>query len=200
MESINAQPVQSPGVFWAEMSPCEHVVQIYGDDDVFLDTLEGYIGAGLRAGESAIVIGSVLHLHGLDRRLRAQGIDLASARSEGRYIARLAEDTLGRFLVKGRIDPDRFRATIGELLDSARGPEGRKVRAFGEMVAILWARGFVAATVELEMLWTKLCEEERLALFCAYPRDGFTKNATESIVDICHLHSRVVSLPTRTVS
>ena len=126
MDSINVLPVQSPGVFWAEMSPCEHVVQIYGDDDVFLDALEGYIGAGMRAGESAIVIGSVLHLHGLDRRLRAQGIDLNSARAEGRYIARLADDTLSRFLVKGRIDPDLFRATVGELLDSARGSLGHR--------------------------------------------------------------------------
>jgi hypothetical protein len=27
-------------VFWAELSPCEHLVQFYEADDVFMDTLE----------------------------------------------------------------------------------------------------------------------------------------------------------------
>ena len=76
MGSVTAFPATNPKVFWAEMAPCEHVVQIYGEDDVFLDALEGYIAGALRAQESAIVIGTVLHLHGLEGRLRRQGIDL----------------------------------------------------------------------------------------------------------------------------
>ena len=38
-------------VFWGEISPCEHLVQFYEEDGVFLDTLEGFVGGGLRAGE-----------------------------------------------------------------------------------------------------------------------------------------------------
>lgn len=192
MGSVTAFPATNPKVFWAEMAPCEHVVQIYGEDDVFLDALEGYIAGALRAQESAIVIGTVLHLHGLEGRLRRQGIDLDGARTQGRYIVRLADDTLARFMVNGWPDEALFRETLGELLRTARGADGRKVRAFGEMVAILWSRGLVAATVHLELLWTRLCQEEALSLFCAYPRDGFTKNATESMVEICRLHSKVV--------
>jgi hypothetical protein len=60
------------------------------------------------------------------------------------------------------------------------------------MVAILWARGDYAATLQLEQLWTGLCNAEKFPLFCAYPRDGFTRNATESIVEICAVHSKVV--------
>ncbi len=53
--------------------------------------------------------------------------------------------------------------------------DGRRVRAFGEMVAVLWDQGQNAATVRLEHLWHKLCPEEKdFSLFCTYPKAGFT--------------------------
>jgi hypothetical protein len=60
------------------------------------------------------------------------------------------------------------------------------------MVALLWAQGHSGATVRLEHLWHSLCQEEAFALFCAYPRTGFTQDATESIKEICETHSRVL--------
>lgn len=191
MGTVSTLPRLAPQVFWAEMSRCEHVVQIYGDDRIFLDGLAGFVEQGLASGEASIVIATALHLHGLEARLRSAGIDLNRALAENRYIPRLAEDVLETFMVDEWPDEARFLATLGELLAKARGPDARTVRAFGEMVAILWARGSHAATVHLELLWSKACTAERFALFCAYPRDTFSKNATESIVEICRIHSRV---------
>ena len=82
---------------------------------------------------------------------------------------------------------------MNEIIGLARGEEARKVRAFGEMVAILWSRGNHAATIHLELLWSKVVAAGKFPLFCAYPRDTFAKNATESIVDICRLHSRIAA-------
>lgn len=192
MGTVSVLPGVDPQVFWGEMAPCEHVVQIYGDDSVFLDGLEGFIGGALRARESAIVIATAGHLHGLERRMRDRGIDVERTREEGRFIACLAEETMEQFMVKGWPDEALFQETVNKLILKARGDSGRKVRAFGEMVAIMWARGEFAATIELEQLWSKLCKAEQFPLFCAYPRNGFTRNATESIVDICKAHSRVI--------
>jgi hypothetical protein len=47
---------------------------------------------------------------------------------------------------------------------------------FGEMVALLWARGQAAATVRLEHLWQQFCKEHAFSVFCAYPKAGFTKH------------------------
>ena len=190
MGTVTALPAAR--AFWGEMAPCDHVVQIYGDDRVFIDALDGFVGNALREGESAIVIATASHLHALEARMRLRGIDVERARSENRYVDRLAEDTLDRFMVEGWPDERLFTECVGGLLALARGDEGRTVRAFGEMVAILWARGRIAATLQLELMWTRLCEMQNFPLFCAYPREGFTKNATESIVDICRAHSRVV--------
>ena len=176
---------------WVEMAPCDHVVQIYGGDGVFLDNLEGFVAHGLRAGEAAIVFATAMHLHGLEERLRADGFDLERARAEGRYLPRLAEGLLDVFMVGEWPDDARFAAEIEELAARARADRGRRVRAFSEMPAILWARGNHAAAIHLELLWSKACVARRLALFCAYPRDTFSRNATESIVEICRIHSRV---------
>ena len=193
MGTVSTLPAGRPDVFWGEMSPCDHVVQIYGDDRVFLDGLEGFIGNGIRAGESAIVIATAMHLHGLEKRMRQNGVDVDAAKASSRYIPRLAEEALAEFMVNDWPDEDRFIAAMGELIRRARGEDARKVRAFGEMVAILWARGLHAATIHLELLWNKVLASEKFPLFCAYPRDTFSKNATESIVEICRIHSRVAT-------
>jgi hypothetical protein len=80
---------------------------------------------------------------------------------------------------------------MSELLARARGEDVRDVRVFSEMVAILWARDSHAAAIHLELLWSGLCRAERFPLFCAYPRDTFSRNANESIVEICRIHSKV---------
>ena len=180
----------SANVFWGEISPCEHFVQIYEDDIAFLDTLEGFIGNGLQAGDSAIVIATEAHLDALEARLTAQGVDLTTARREDRYIDLDAELSLARFMVNGWPDDRLFVAFVTGILKRARR-KGQRVRAFGEMVALLWARGDHAATVRLEHIWQKLCQAESFSLFCAYPKVGFTENASASINTLCAAHSKV---------
>ena len=67
--------------FWAEIPPSEHLVQIYEEDSVVLDALEGFIGGGLRAGDGVLVIATAAHLHALEERLTAQGVDVGAARA-----------------------------------------------------------------------------------------------------------------------
>lgn len=181
-------------VFWGELTPSEHSVQIYATDGVFLNALEGFVSGGLRAGDSVIVIATVAHRDALEDRLRVRGFDIDAARSRDQYIPLDAEETLSKLMVKGWSwpDDDLFKQLIKELIARARG-NGRRVRAFGEMVAILWARGHNGATVRLEYLWNKFCQEEALCLFCAYPRIGFTQDADASISEICSMHSRVIA-------
>jgi len=93
-------------------------------------------------------------------------------------------------MVDGWPDDARFHETVTGLIARA-GARGRPVRAFGEMVAVLWGRGDNAATIRLEHLWHTLCLSRGFSLFCAYPKSGFTENATESIREICATHSRV---------
>jgi hypothetical protein len=179
-------------VFWGELAASDHLVEIYADEAGFLESLAGFVGAGIRHGEGVIVIGTAVHLQAMRVRLATLGINLDLATYEDQYIPLDAEETLARFMVGGWPDAVRFRELVTSLLKRA-GKNGRRVRAFGEMVAILWARGQNGATVCLEHLWNEFCREAGFCLFCAYPRSGFTQNAEISIKEICAAHSKVVA-------
>lgn len=179
-------------VFWGEIAPYDHVVQIYQNDDVFLDLLTGFVSGGFNAGESVVVIATEVHLAGLDKRLEAIGFSVARLISSHQYIRLNAEATLSKFMVNDWPDENLFNHVVSEVILQAKG-NGRKVRAFGEMVAILWAKGQVGATVRLEQLWNKFCENEAFCLFCAYPESGFTQDASESVMHICGAHSKMIA-------
>lgn len=180
-------------IFWGEIAPCEHSVQIYDEDGAFLDCLAGYVSGGLTAGEAVVIIAKPAHLHSLEFRLRAKGMNLPAAGMKGQYFSFDAEESLSKFMVQGWPDEGLFKQFVDSLLSRARGKSNRRVRAFGEMVAILWAEGHHGATVRLEHLWHQLCQEADLSLFCAYPKAGFTQDADTSIRAICDAHSKVIA-------
>jgi hypothetical protein len=179
-------------VFWGEIAPCDHVVQIYESDDVFLDLLTGFVSGGVNVEDAVIVIATTSHLEGLEERLTTIGYDVKTLIANSQYIPLDAEQTLGKFMVNGWPDETLFNHIVSDLIGKAK-QGNRQVRAFGEMVAILWAKGQVGATVRLEQLWNMFCENEAFCLFCAYPKSGFTQNASESVMHICGAHSKMVA-------
>jgi hypothetical protein len=184
----SARPNQAPDVFWAEMAPCEHLVQLYSDETEFLDSLEAFAAGGLQLGEAVIVIATAPHVAALNQRLRARGMSLPKLQMSHQYITQDADELLGSFMRDDWPDDERFELAVESLLGRAAG-NGRRVRAFGEMVALLWARGHNGATVRLEHLWQELCHSRKFSLLCAYPKSGFTGDAASSIRDICATHT-----------
>ncbi len=181
----------SSDIFWGEIAPCEHVVQIYENDAIFLDTLTGFVGGGVNAGDSVIVIATETHLNALYKRLASYGLFVDSLIAEKSYIPVNAEEMLATFMVNNWPDEVLFIKAISSLIGKAGKKNGR-IRAFGEMVAILWAQGHNGATVQLEHLWNRFCEKAEFCLFCAYPKTGFTEDMNTSIMDICGCHSRLL--------
>jgi hypothetical protein len=179
-------------VFWGEIAPCDHILQIYEDDAEFIETLEGFVTAGFDAGESVVVIATAEHLRALNQRLRIQGYDLFSLSLQDQYIPLPAKETLSQFVINGWPDENLFYHLLTNLLLRARKKD-RRVRAFGEMVAVLWSQGYAGATVHLEHLWTQYCQQEHFGLFCAYPKSGFTDDLHESLLRICGCHSKMIS-------
>ena len=187
----NVDNKSGASVFWGEIAPCEHMAQFYEHDGALLDNLTGFIGGGLKAGENTIVIATAEHLSALEKRLDSSGVNVAIAKLLDRYIPMVAEEALGKFMVDRWPDDDRFESFVTDLILRARVND-RRVRAFGEMVALLWARGDAAATVRLEHLWEQICERQDFSLFCAYPKAGFTEVPVKSLTDIRACHSRII--------
>lgn len=178
-------------VFWGQIAPTDHVLQIYENDEIFLDSLAGFMGGGIKADECVIVIATREHLAALHQLLTSYGISVSTLVGDERYIPLNAEATLSKFMRNGYPDEQLFNETISFLLDRATS-KGRRIRAFGEMVAILWEKGYQGAAIQLEGLWNQLMKTRNFTLFCAYPRSGFTGNADESIKKICDCHTKLI--------
>lgn len=187
---IGLDPEQA-GIFWGETAPSEHFAQFYNTEDEFLATSTAFVGEGLVAGESAIVIVSPEHERALRFQLTEAGIDLESALYEDRYIAVDAEESLASFMVNGWPDDQLFADMIAGLISRAT-VENRRARAFSDLVALLWAQGHPGATVRLEHLWNQFCKSYDFPLFCAYPKIGFSKGPVQSLNEICLAHSRLL--------
>jgi hypothetical protein len=178
--------------FWGKIAPCDHVVQIYETDEIFLNALVGFVGNGINSNDSSVVIATPKHLAALEEKLSGYGLSISALIADSRYIPLDAEETLSGFMVDGWPAEDRFNQTISSILNRARGRNNRKIRAFGEMVAILWAQGNEGATLNLEHLWNNLSHRESFCLFCAYPKVGFTADIKDSIQHICSAHSKII--------
>jgi hypothetical protein len=178
-------------IFEDEIAAGEHVAQFYANDDVLLSSLTRFVGGGLNAGESVIVVATLEHLRALRQRLVGTNVDLMRAMFEDRYIMLDANVALTSFMVGERPDHLLFTEFAGNLLRRA-SVRNRRVRVFGEMVALLWASGRGAATVQLEQLWNRLFQRHPFSLFCAYPEAGFTEDSSQAVAEICAAHSRTI--------
>ncbi|HEV3469913.1 MAG TPA: ATP-binding protein [Pyrinomonadaceae bacterium] len=169
----------------------EHFVQFYESDGFLLNSLSGFIGAGLGAGEACVVLAGRARRERLEERLRASGVDVARAAALGQYVSLDARETLALFTVDGEPEPRRFAEVVGGVLARA-GAGGRRVRVFGDMVAHLCDESRHPAAVRLERLWNDLLKTHPCSLFCAYPVSNFGSSALAATFgEVCAEHARV---------
>jgi hypothetical protein len=124
--------------------------------------------------------------------LRARAFDVEQLQSTGDLVLVDADAALREFMINGMPNGTRFRHTIGPLLEKAcQGRPSRAVRAYGEMVDILWKQGHTVAATRLEMLWNDLAKTHEFSLLCGYCMGSFYKDA--EVRDICDQHTHVVA-------
>jgi hypothetical protein len=93
---------------------------------------------------------------------------------EGQLAILDAEQMLAQFMIGGEPDRNLFQDSIYEALQVVK-PRGRDagVRAYGEMVGVLWQAGQFEAAIRVEEYWNKVLHATGITLFCGYPIDVF---------------------------
>jgi KaiC/GvpD/RAD55 family RecA-like ATPase len=182
--------MQKPGPIFDH----HHAVQFYGDDESLFTTVAGFLSQGFVDGHPAIIIATEDHRVAILDHLRGRLIDVDKAQQMGLLIVLDAQQTLDLFMVHGSPDQERFEASVGKLI--AEVLEGREdrilIRAYGEMVDVLWKEGKPEAAIRLEMLWNKLAQRHGFALLCGYSMGNFYKE-TKGFEAICREHTHVVA-------
>ena len=159
-----------------------------------------YLAAAVRQGETVLVIATAEHRALFAAALNDAGIDLHDALSTMHVRLYDAAEMLSRFMRDDVVDRRAFEESVGLCVREAVA-EGRPVRAYGEMVALLWAQGNRTAAIDLEHAWNVLGSETPFALLCAYPRSvADDASAAAALASVCELHSHVVEITTAIAS
>jgi hypothetical protein len=140
-----------------------HGLHLCEDEAEQLAQLCDYVLDGLDAGDVCVVVATAPHLAGLHQRLALTGGSGVSRRLHTYD----ADALLSHLLRDGCPDEALFDRVVGDVVRRL-ADQGRPVRAYGEMVDLLQARGDLLGALELEALWEQLLTELPFTLLCAY--------------------------------
>jgi hypothetical protein len=166
-----------------------HGVQFYNDPDALCRIVGSFIGEGLEQGGLAIVIATPDHAARIESCLQRRGADVEALKRLGQLTTFDARETLQIFMRDGMPNPGAFRSALGDILTNVRrGREKCTIRAYGEMVDLLWKDGREAAAIRLETLWNQLGSTHDFALLCGYSMGNFYKGAAIDEIKAQHSH------------
>lgn len=169
------------------MAEREHLVAAYDDPSALVARVANFAAESLENGVPVVTISRPTHRRAVDDVLADLGADPAGANRDGTLVTLDADETMSLFMVEGRPDPARFAGVVASVVPNVGGP----VSAFGEMVALLWERGEVAAALELESLWNTAIVAHPIRLLCAYPGELLAGSTLSDVARACDLHDHV---------
>jgi hypothetical protein len=169
-----------------------HAVRFYESAAALSRIVAEFLGEGISQGCPALVVATPDHRAAIESELHTRGFDVPRLRAIGLLTIADADDTLQRFMRDGMPDSLLFKRTLQPTLEEISGAgAGRAIRAYGEMVDVLWRGGQSVAAVKLEILWNELARTHDFSLLCGYSMGHFYKSA--SVEEICQQHTHVVS-------
>ena len=166
--------------------PCGHIVYPYTDESHFTEAVSVFVSAGLRNGESAVLLIEHAHWKPIRHQLEQHGFDLETLESAGQLARITAEDLAKSCVFDGIIDEYEFKTKIGAMIQRAKSASyiGR-VRVFGELVNLLWMPN-PKATLRLEQLWNDIIKAHSVPLLCAYALGGSRPDVLDDALLACH--------------
>ena len=169
-----------------------HAVRFYRDTESLSRLVADFLAEGFLEDQPALVIATPDHRQAIVQHLNAQMFDIRRLERRDDLILLDAEHTLAQFMVDGMPNGKRFAATITPVLQrAARGRDDTIIRAYGEMVDVLWKAGQTVAATRLEILWNELARSHAFSLLCGYAMGNFYEDT--AVEDICSHHTHVIS-------
>lgn len=189
----NRSPRGNPALHGVGLMPHAHAVQFYENVEFLAGVVGGFVLEGLARGDAALLIAKRAHAAAFTRWLSANDVDVAEARRSGRVVILGAKDTLSRFMRGEMPDRESFDAVIGDAISKARlASRSGYVRAYGEMVDVLWEANNREPAIALEKLWNQLERRHQFSLLCSYSLAHFSHaEDTAQFQRICNEHSHV---------
>lgn len=170
----------------------KHTVHFYEDSASLSRIVGAFLAGGLAAGEPAIVIATPSHRDEILSKLRDRSINVDQVRRQGELVVLDVDDTLGAFMLDGTPDAALFDSYMSTILRQVMRVRPRAtIRAYGEMVDVLWKAGRSEAAIKLETRWNALASRHPFSLLCGYSMGSFYKQP-DYYEQVCSHHTAVI--------
>ena len=170
---------------------CPHGVHFYDSDHALCQTVARFIAEGVDRHDPVVAIVTPLHHALIVERLLALNVNVRALLTTHALQLLDADDTLSLFMREHGPDGALFHRHIRRVMRNAS--EARScdhVRAYGEMVNVLWQSGRRDHAINLEMLWNEL-DDIDLSLLCGYEKGGIETGVPPD--DVLRQHTHMVT-------
>lgn len=169
----------------------DHALHLYDDDTTLATTVATFLAPGFAADDAIVSIGTRAHVAAIEQRLRSEGHHVDEALLSGRYVSMDAERVIPRLLRNGLPTRETFAEVVGVRIERLAARHGN-VRAFGEIVSLLWRDGKQAAALHLEDLWNEALGYQPLSLVCGYATRAIGAETGPAAERIASAHTRII--------
>jgi hypothetical protein len=154
--------------------PRDHIVQLYQDQEFLNRAVCRFAAGAISNGEGIILVPTAAHWDAFRPRFEDEGVDVDAALRRGQLTVVDADELLPQFMRDAMPDSPVFLGLAADVIGRARsGDRYPRVRWWGEMVNVLWERGDVGASMDLEDQFDRLAREHEIAIFCSFVMDNF---------------------------
>lgn len=174
-----------------------HFAQFHREADTLTEAAFMFVEAGLRRGDSVLLIAGRERLDQLHARLAATRFHPATLTSSGQLVVLDPVPLMEQFAGVGNDEPewtgllDRLAPTLSRVQ-----PYGHGLRIYTELANALWEAGDTNAAVRLEDFWNALGDTHAFSLYCGFRMDTHSERAYAGpLEELGRTHSDILATP-----
>lgn len=179
-------------IFWGDIARRDHVVQLYQNDEILLDTLTGFVQNAIDSNENAMVIATDSHLNALESRIERYGFHIDKLIFDGQFIPLDVEEVIAEFMIDGKAEESHIAETMSGLFTKGVN-NNRGFRLCGEIAHTLLAQGHREIATEVERIADSLNHVNPTCVFCIYSKNLVGDDPITYDKVICAQHSKMIS-------
>jgi signal transduction histidine kinase/ActR/RegA family two-component response regulator len=168
-----------------------HAARLYRSREAFTGQVAQIVATALREGEGVALLADATTLELLATGIAQAGVDAQAARARGALVELDAQPLANQILADDRQLGALFEAHVARAVRPLL-ERGQRVRAYGELVNLLCARGRADLALAAEERWNALLAGGEATLLCGYELETVAQNVSpEDFGRLCDQHAVV---------
>ena len=163
--------------------------------DTLTESALAFVEAGLRRGESVLVVAGTAQRDRLFERLAAGEFRPQSLRDPGQLSVLDADHITAPFVDGGEPEWAPFRSALAPALSRLQ-LSGRGTRVYSEITNVLWKAGNTGGAIRVEDFWNALAGTYPFSLYCGYTMDTQSEHSYAApLEELGRTHTDILGTP-----